>query len=183
MRPVRREELVDYVTWSEQRARAREAVFEAKRRRRVHVGDALTLLFENRDTIRWQIQEIMRVERLVKEADILGELATYNELLGGAGELGATLLVEIEDPRERSRKLAQWLDLPARTYVGLGNGTRAYARFDPRQREDDRLSAVQFLKFATGGVVPLSAGVDLPDLEVEVPLTEEQHAALRDDLA
>ena len=82
------------------RATIRPRVLAEKSRRRVHVGGLLTFLFENQDTVRYQVQEMMRIERIVKEADILHELATYNELLGGHGELGATLLIEIDGPRE-----------------------------------------------------------------------------------
>lgn len=183
MRPVRREELTDYVTWTERRAQEQPLVLEAKRRRRVHVGDCLTLLFENRASVRWQVQEMMRVERIVKEADVLHELATYNELLGGEGELGATLLVEIDDSEERARKLASWLDLPGRVYVELEDGTKVFATFDPRQKGDDRVSAVQFLKFRTGGRVPVAVGVDLTSFQVRALLTGEQQTALGEDLA
>jgi len=103
MRPLRREEIVDYVTWSEQRPEALPAILESKRRRRMHVGESITLLFENRDSVRYQIQEMMRVEKMVKESEIQHEIATYNELLGGPGEIGATLLVEIDDPAVRAQ--------------------------------------------------------------------------------
>ena len=67
----------------------RPAILEAKAPRRVHVGGALTFLFENTDTIRYQVQEMVRAERMTREPDIRHELETYNELLGGQGELGA----------------------------------------------------------------------------------------------
>ena len=86
MKPVLREELLDYVTYAERRDEIRARVLELKRPRRVHVGDELTFLFENRETVRYQVQEMMRVERIVREADILHELQTYNELLGGPGD-------------------------------------------------------------------------------------------------
>lgn len=182
MQPVLREEILDYVTWSEQREAAQPEILELKRRRRIHLGEAITLLFENRDTVRYQVHEMLRIERIVKEADIRHELATYNELLGGEGELGATMLVEIDDPEERARRLREWLELPSRVYLGLGNGGRAFATFDARQKGTDRLSAVQFLKFKVGDAAPVSAGVDLPGFSLEVRLSEEQRAALREDL-
>ncbi|HEY3450029.1 MAG TPA: DUF3501 family protein [Myxococcales bacterium] len=182
MKPVRRSDLVSYVTWTEQRSRELKDILDAKRRRRVSIGDALTLMFENRDTVRWQVQEMMRIEQMMSDTEIDHELATYNELLGGAGELGATLMVEIDDPEERARRLAKWRELPGHIFLKLEDGTKAYASFDPRQVGEDRLSAVQFLKFKTAGMVPVSAGVDLPDLQLEVRLTEEQQDALRADL-
>mgnify|MGYP000219825156 CR=1 FL=1 len=99
MKPVDRSEILDYVTYDERRAELRPRAMAAKATRRVVLaGGTLTFLFENRDTVRYQVQEMMRTERIVKEADVLHELHTYNELLGGPGELGCTLLIEIDDP-------------------------------------------------------------------------------------
>ena len=127
---VSREEILDFVTYEEQRGTLREAVMRTKAPRRVHVGPHLTFLFENHDTMRYQVQEMVRTERMVKEADIRHELETYNELLGGRGELGATLLIELEDPAQRAEKLTQWLALPKHLYALRADGKKAYARFD-----------------------------------------------------
>ena len=105
MQPVRREEILDYVTYGEQREQIRAAVLKIKEPRRIHLGPHMTFLFENRDTVRYQIQEMVRVERLVKESEIQHEIETYNELLGGPGELGASLLVVIDDPAQRAVQL------------------------------------------------------------------------------
>ena len=99
MKPVERKEIIDYVTYEEQRDAVRDEAMAAKALRRVHIGEYLTLLFENHLTMRYQIQEMVRVERLVKEADIQHEIDTYNEVLGGEGEFGCTLLIEIDDVR------------------------------------------------------------------------------------
>ena len=183
MRPVRRDEIRDYQTYGERRGEFRRQVMRIKDARRVQVGDRLSVLFENRDTVRYQVQEMMRAERMVKEADILHELDTYNELLGGPGELGCTLLIEIDDPKQRDVRLREWLDLPRRVYLRLAGGRRVYARFDPRQVGRDRLSSVQFLKFDTGGQVPETVGTDLPRLCLETGLDERQRRALAEDLA
>ncbi len=182
MKRVRREELYDWVTWSERRPEILPAILATKAARRVHLGPQLTLLFENADTVRYQIQEMMRVERIVRESDIQHELETYNELLGGPGELGATLLIEIDDPREREQRLPRWLGLPQRIYLALPGGKRAFAQVDPRQLGETRVSAVQYLRFDTGGALPLALGTDFPELAQEIPLTEEQRTALAEDL-
>ena len=182
MKPVERSEILDYVTYEEGRERFRAEVIAAKAVRRLHIGEYLTLLFENPLTIRYQIQEMMRIERLVKEADIQHEIDTYNELLGGAGEIGCTLLIEIDDPAVRDVKLVAWRRLPEKIYVLLEDGTRVSAHFDERQRGEDRLSSVQYLKFDTGGSVPIAVGVDLPELQAETTLTADQRAALAYDL-
>lgn len=183
MRAVRREEILDYVTWTEQRALELPKILEIKRRRRVHLGTELTFLFENTDTVRYQVQEMVRVERLVREADIQHELQTYNELLGGTGELICTLLIEIEDRADRAKKLVAWRDLPPHLYVLLADGRQVFAEFDPRQRDEERLSSVQFLRFKTGGQVPVAIGSALPALELEAKLDAEQRQALAEDLA
>ena len=172
----------------EEFAGRRQEFFESHRRyldryRRVRIGPRLTLLFENHLTVRYQIQEMVRTERMVKEADIQHEIDTYNELLGGEGELGCTLLIEIEDPAVRDEKLRAWWRLPEKIYLLLEDATRIWATFDDRQRGDDRVSSVQYLKFNTGGRVQVALGVDLPGLQAETKLTEEQRQALREDLS
>jgi hypothetical protein len=183
MKPVDRASILDYVTYEERRERLRAQVLEAKALRRVHVGGVLTFLFENTDTVRYQVQEMVRVERIVKEADIQHELDTYNELLGGPGELGCTLLIEIDDPEERSKRLRAWMELPWHAYAKLEDGEKVYARFDERQIGDERLSSVQYLKFDTRGRVPVAVGCDLAGLVHETALTPEQREALRADLS
>ncbi len=182
MRAPRREEILDLSTYEQARAEIRPAVLEAKRRRRVHLGEWLTFLFENTATIRYQVQEMIRAERMVKEAEIAHELQTYGELLGGPGELGATLLIEVPDPDVRDRRLREWLQLPGHVYLRLEGGERVYPRFDPRQVGNDRLSSVQYLKFDVRGRVPIAVGCDLGPLVGEQPLSEEQRAALAEDL-
>jgi len=181
---VERGEVVDYVTYEERRGALREAVMKAKARRRVHVGPHLTFLFENHETVHYQVQEMTRAERMVKEADIVHEIETYNELLGGPGELGCTLLVELDDREEREKKLTRWLALPKHLYVKRVDGTKAYARYDERQVGDTRVSSVQYLKFAVGKQAPVAVGCDHPDPELkhETALTADQRAALQADL-
>jgi len=180
--PVSREELVDFETYRDERATYRPKVMALKTPRRIHVGEYLTFLFENHETIRYQVQEMMLAERIVKEAEIRHELQTYNELLGEAGGLGATLLIEIESEAERSEKLAAWLELPSHLYAKLEDGTKVRPTYDPRQVGDTRLSSVHYLRFAVKGKVPVALGSDLPALQVETPLTAEQRAALKEDL-
>jgi hypothetical protein len=183
MKRVARTDLLDWMTYDERRRELRAAAMAAKDRRRVEVGEHLVFLFENFATVRYQIQEMMRAERIVREVDITHEIDTYNELLGGRGELGCTLLIGIEDAESRPARLREWLALPEHVFVRLGGGREVRARFDPRQRGEDRLSSVQYLKFATGGDVPVAVGTDLEALRAETRLTEDQRAALAEDLA
>jgi hypothetical protein len=183
-RTLERGEVVDHVTYEERRGAIRDSVMKAKALRRVHVGPHLTFLFENHETIHYQVQEMMRAERMVREADIVHEIETYNELLGGPGELGCSLLVELDDPEERAKKLTRWLDLPKHLYVRQADGTKVYARYDERQVGETRVSSVQYLKFVVGSEAPVAVGCDHPDPELnqETALSAEQRAALKADL-
>jgi len=184
MKRVKRSEIVDFVTYEERRDGVRDSAMKAKGERRVHVGPHLTFLFENHETILYQVQEMTRAERMVKEADIVHEIETYNELLGGPGEVGCTLLVELDDPAARAVKLTKWLALPRHLYAKRADGTKAYARYDERQVGETRVSSVQYLKFDVGPQAPLAIGCDHPDPELkhETTLTDAQRAALQRDL-
>ena len=182
MRKVRREEIMDPATYERSRPEIRAGILEAKRVRRVHVCGALTLLFENTATIRYQIQEMVRAEKMMRDEDVRHELETYNELLGRQGELGVSLLIELPEPAERDRKLREWLALPRHVYVKVDGGEKVRATFDARQVGDDRLSSVQYLKFDVRGRVPVAVGCDLQGLAVETELTDEQREAIRADL-
>lgn len=182
MRPIERREIVDFQTYEDGREALRARVLEAKRVRRVHLADVLTFLFENPLTVRYQIQEMMRVERIVREADVQHEIDTYNELLGRDGELGCTLLVEIEDKAERAQKLREWYGLPEHLYLLLPDGTRVRPRVDERQRDEERISSVHYLRFDVHGQAPVAVGCDLPALTAETRLDDEQRRALAVDL-
>lgn len=182
MAPVERAEILDFLTYADRREAIRASVLAAKALRRVHLGEHLTLLFENRETIRYQVQEMVRAEQLVRESDIRHELDTYNAVLGGEGELGCTLLIEIPDPALRPTLLRRWRGLPAHLHMTFTDGTRVAARFDPEQMNEEKLSSVQFLTFAVGTRVPAALLVDLPGLLAAAPLPPATQRALLEDL-
>jgi len=179
---VRRDELLDWRTYADGRDAIWAEVMAVKAARRIHLGDNLTFLFENHDTMRYQVQEIMRVEQIVRESGIREELDTYNGMLGGPGQLGCALLIEIEDEAKRRPLLEAWLGLQECLYAETADGSRTYAEFDPTQVGRGRLSAVQYLSFSLESG-PLRLGSDFATLELTVDLTEDQRAALAADLA
>jgi hypothetical protein len=160
----------------------RRTVLAQKDKRRIHVGPHLTFLFENHDTVLYQIQEMIRAENLTREADIDYEMETYNELLGDRGELGCTLLIEIDDPAKRAELLVRWKGLPEALYLETQSGVRIPAQFDPRQVGETRISSVQYLKFRLGDQVPAKIGCSHPEIVAETVLTAEQITALCQDL-
>ncbi|HMF41711.1 MAG TPA: DUF3501 family protein [Polyangia bacterium] len=182
MRHVQRSQILDRARYERTRSFSQTAVLEIKRKRRVHVGDCLTFLFENTTTIWYQIQEMIRAERIDREPDILHELATYNALLGGRGQLGCCLLIEIDDPVMRDRRLKEWRALPAYVYMRCEGGATVRPTVDPAQIDERRISAVQYLKFHLDDWRPISVGCDLPGLIAETTLSREQRDALNDDL-
>ena len=185
MRKVERSEIVDYQTYGDIRPEFRTRVLAAKHLRRIHVGPYLTFLFENALTVRYQVQEMMRAERIVKEADILHELTTYNDLIPAQGQLICTMMVEIDDPDRREAKLPQWLDMNPSLFLETEDGTRVRPTWDPAQVGETRISSVQYLTFDLAGRVPVAIGCDYDDEELagRTPLSTEQRAALAEDLA
>jgi hypothetical protein len=143
-----REDLLPPEEYERQRERIRSQIIELKRRRRISVGPVITLVFENRDTLRFQIQEMVRVERIVDPGKIQDELDVYNELLPAQGELSATLLIEITE----EAKIKEWLD----RFMGLdhgeklaiaGGGERAFGAFEGGHSHEAKISAVHFVRF------------------------------------
>jgi hypothetical protein len=182
MKPIERSEILDYVTYGEQREAIRAAALQAKSERRILVGEHFTFLFENRETVRYQIQEMVRVERIVKEDAIEHEIKTYNELLHPAGTLGCTLMIGIDDEAERNEKLRAWMGLNDHIYATLPDGTRVKPTWDPRQVGDSRLSSVQYVTFDLGTEAPVAIGIEMPGIEAETELSAAQRDALTHDL-
>ncbi len=182
MKPIERSELLDYVTYGEHRDEIRTSALRAKSVRRILVGEHFTFLFENRETVRYQIQEMMRIERIVKEDDIQHELDTYNELIHPRGTVGCTLLVGIDDEAERAGKLRAWLGLNEHIYAKAPDGALRKPTWDPRQVGDDRLSSVQYLSFGIGDEAPSAIGIGMPGIEAETELSGPQREALHEDL-
>jgi len=182
MRAVQRSQILDGPHYERTRSFSRASVMEIKRRRRIHVGSCLTFLFENTTTIWYQVQEMLRAERIDRETDIVHELDTYNALLGGPGQLGCCLLIEIDDPVVRDRRLREWRALPAYVYMRCEGGATVRPTVDPAQIDEHSISAVQYLKFHLDDWRPIALGCDLPGLIAETTLVREQRDALNDDL-
>lgn len=182
MTAVARKDILDFVTYGERREAIRASAMAAKALRRVHLGEHLTFLFENFETIRYQVLEMVRVEQMVRESDIQHELDTYNGVLGGDGELGCTLLIEIDDEKARDVLLRRWRGLPGHLFLTCADGARVPALFDAGQMSEEKLSSVQFLKFPVGDRVPVGLACDLPGLEGEMRLDDATRQALLSDL-
>jgi len=151
MTPLGREEIVPLDSYASIRDEYRRAVIAHKRTRRVAVGPSVTLVFEDRETLRFQVQEMLWVERIEQPSRVQHELDVYNELMPGPRELSATLFIEITEPGRIRPELDRLIGLDEHVALVLGEepeARRVPARFDAKQFEEDRISAVQYIRFA-----------------------------------
>ena len=186
MRPIDVSEIKHNADYEILRAEWRPRMMALKDRRRVRVGGHMTFLFENRDTVRYQIQEMMRIEKLENPREIAHEVKTYNDLIPAPGELSACLLIEYESPAERDVWLRALLGLEHHIWLEAG-GKRSLATFDDRQISSDRLSSVQYIKFPLSPeqvkAFPREAKIviDHPKYQAEEKLSPEQLQELAAD--
>ncbi|HEY3353731.1 MAG TPA: DUF3501 family protein [Polyangia bacterium] len=169
----------------------RRRIIEEKKHRRVTVGDRVTLVFENRHTMMFQVEEMLRVEEITDPRGIQHELDIYNPLIPGPNELSATLLIEITDQAHIRAVLDSLIGLDQHTALAIA-GARIPAEFEPGHSEEDRIAAVQYVRFrltpaqaqamAPGGP-PVALLVDHPRYEHRTTLPDDVRAALAQDLA
>jgi hypothetical protein len=190
MKPITRDELLELGAYEKIRDSFLRSVLERKKSRYVRLGGHMTALFENRDTVLLQIQEMLRTERITQEKAIAHELETYNELVPGDRELSLTLFVEYQDRDERERMLVTLAGLEDKFRLRVGS---ELLQVIPDQRGSDpgRTMAVQYLKFplSEAAFSAFMAGAAVT-LEVEHPayaavteLSQVTLQSLRDDFA
>lgn len=172
----------------------RRNVIAEKARRRVLLGPIMSLVFENRLTVLGQIQEMCRAERIVRPDAVRHEIDTYNELLPDSGEVAATLLIEITEERQIQAQLDRLLGLTTGRHLLFELGDRQVpARFLGGQSREDRIAAVQYLRFPLGGDaatraalldgrVPAALRAVHPNYEAFAPLSLETREELARDL-
>jgi hypothetical protein len=172
----------------------RKTVIEAKARRRILLGPKMSLVFENRLTVLNQIQEMCRAERIVKPDAVQQEIDVYNELLPGDGELAATLLIEITEEPRIQPELDGLIGLTTGRHLWLeAGGRKVWARFLEGQSREDRIAAVQYVRFPVGGepeaaaalasgTGPVVLGVDHPAYHAAVELAPETRREIARDL-
>ncbi len=185
-------DILNIAEYEKQRPQYRARMIEAKRHRRVHVGPVMTFVFENRDTVLFQIQEMMRVERIVHDEQIQHEIDTYSRLLPTHNELSATLLIEITDKEEIKPTLDSLVGLPKQcVYLVIGE-TEIETVFDEEQAEEERISAVQYVRWKLNeedverlrfGQAEVSILVRHPNYHHFTQLTNEQRQAIARDLS
>ena len=193
MPAISRDSLLTLEAYAKERPAFRARVLAHKKVRTVHLGEHVTLLFEDELTVRYQVQEMLRIEKTFEESGIRDELAAYSALVPDGTNLKATMLIEYEDVGERQAALANLRGVERRTWAGVDGFARVFAIADEdlERENDQKTSAVHFLRFEFDGAMiaalkrgaPLGFGVDHPACTVAVPaVADATRAALVADL-
>ncbi len=173
MNPLTPRDLLPMADYEQQREQFRSQIIALKQRRRISIGPLVTLVFENRETLRFQTQEMIRVEHILDPHKVQEELDVYNALMPGSGELSATLLIEITE----QDRMKEWLDV----FMGLDHGEtvalraeteQVFGLFEGGHSHETKISAVHFVRFRPTA----SMATAFADLHVPVVLTVHHHA-------
>jgi len=173
MKQLVQADLLPAAEYERQREQFRSQIIALKQRRRISVGPLITLVFENRETLRFQTQEMIRVEQILDPSKVQDELDVYNALMPGSGEVSATLLIEITE----QERMKEWLDV----FMGLDHGEtvairagteQVFGEFEGGHSHETKISAVHFVRFRpTTSMIAAFA-----DLHVPIMLTVHHHA-------
>ncbi len=194
MPKIQRDSLMTLEAYARNRKDFRAKVMAHKKDRKVHLGDHVTLIFEDELTIRYQVQEMLRAERIFEEAGIQDELEAYNPLIPDGRNFKATMMIEYPDAEERRQALARLKGIEDRTWVQVEGCPRVYAIADEdlERESEEKTSSVHFLRFelteemakALKYGVGLSMGIDHAAYKVALdPVPLNVRSSLVDDLA
>ena len=184
MRKLTVDDIVDHRAYERERQEFRARIIEMKRRRRIALGELVTIVFENTDTMRFQVQEMARAERMLTDDAIADQVTTYNDLIPNDGELSGTLFIELTDDAK-----LRGIEFAVRFELGDGRSqVPAIPSDEERLTRDDITSAVHYLKFsfdahqrAQLAFGPARLVVDHPEYQASVELDEAQRGELAHD--
>ncbi|HLH25656.1 MAG TPA: DUF3501 family protein [Chloroflexota bacterium] len=191
MQPITRTDVRSLEDYELMRADFRQHVRDVKEPRRVAVGDAIALTFENRDTALFQIQEMLRTERIFEPHRIQEEIDIYNDLVPGPNELVATMFIEIADMDELRRRLPQLVNVEHAVWLDLG-AHQIHGQAEEGRSTEEKTSTVHYLRFAVPPEAaaalrdpsqPARLRVDHPHYQATTELSPATRRALADDLA
>lgn len=194
MQKLKPTDLFSLEQYSKDRAAIRAKVMEHKRSRQVGVGPNLMWLFEDRITIQYQVQEMLRAERIFESEGIEDELGAYNPLIPDGSNWKVTLLIEFPDEKERRVQLTRLKGVEDRCWVQVAGHDKVFAIADEdlERENEEKTSSVHFLRFeltpamiaSMKGGAALAVGVDHPNYRHEInPVTPAVQASLKGDLA
>ena len=185
-------DLLSHAEYEKERTSFRQKIIDLKKRRRIAIGDLITLVFENRDTVQFQIQEMIRTERIFDPEKIQEEIDVYNKLLPGPSQLSATLFIEITDSDHIKERLDsfQKIDQSGTLAIQLAS-ERIYADFEGGHSKEDKISAVHFVAFQLATEFqtklmnfqnPVSLLVNHPNYQAENQISDEMRREWLTDL-
>jgi len=193
MKPIERSEVLPLGDYEAIRSTFRSRVVAEKKPRRVAVGEHMSVLFENRDTVLLQIQEMMRVERITRDAAIDHEIATYNDLVPSDDQLSMTLFIQIADKEKREAVLAECAGMEERVAIEVDGERYGAKAGDKAGADPNRTTAVQYYKvdlppevasrWRSGAIEQAAVVVDHPAYAHRGPMSPTTVAALGSDLA
>ena len=190
MRKLTVDDIVDMRAYERERDEFRARIIETKKRRRIGLGPLMTIVFENTDTMRFQIQEMARAEKMLRDEQIEHEVATYNELIPEPGELSGTLFIEITDNAELRVWLPKLVGIQRAVAFEVAGERAPAVEIDEERltREDEITSTVHYLRFrftpaqqAAFAAGPVRLVVDHPEYRAEVDLSPDQRIELASD--
>jgi hypothetical protein len=191
MRKLTVDDIVDHRAYERERDTFRAHIIAMKKNRRIALGDLVTIVFENTDTMRFQVQEMARAERMLTDAAIAHEVETYNELIPGPDELSGTMFIEITEDGALREWLPKLVGIQHAVRFELGDG-RSHVQAVPQDEErltrEDITSTVHYVKFpfdahhrAQLAFGPAHLVIDHPEYQASVELTEAQRRELAHD--
>ena len=193
MEKLKHSDLYTLEEYDKKRAEVRAQIMQHKRSRIVHLGDHVSLYFEDRQTIQYQIQEMLRIEKIFAAAEIEEELSTYNPLIPDGSNWKATMMIEYKDPKERVVWLQKLIGIERKLFVQVGKLEQVYpiANEDLSRETPDKTSAVHFLRFelskemvaAVKSDATIRFGIEHPNYQATYIAGPETHASLSGDLA
>jgi len=191
VRPITRRDIKGPALYGPIRDDFRKRVIELKRPRRVVIGDRVALVFENRHTLTLQIEEMCRAENLTRDDQIEAEIQVYNELMPTDSSLSATLFVELPQDADPYVELKQLVGLDEHVVMHVGPHA-IRAAFEPGRSTEDKISAVQYIRFPLGPEArvallqqgtPIAIEIDHPSYRHRVACSDELRASLAGDYA
>ena len=190
MKKVTLDDVIGLSAYEKVRGAFRRRIIELKKKRRISVGEKVSLVFENRDTVIFQIQEMLRAEKITDLEKIREEIEVYNSLIPDTGELSATLFLEIEDQSRLRQELLKFLGIDEFVFLKIGDRS-IHARFEEDHSKEDKISGVQYVRFPfrqeeiEAFVEPGAQAallVDHPNYHAKAPIEGEARKSLAEDL-
>jgi len=180
MEKVTLDEVAGIERYEQLRPEFRRRIIELKKQRRVAVGDRVTLVFENHDTMLFQIQEMLRAERIVDLDKVRDELDVYNAMIPARGELSATLLIEITESDRIRNQLLAFIGIDEAVRLEIGERFVIPAQFEPGRSKADKLSAVQYVRFPFGDDARRAFIADTEPVRLVIDHPNYRHATVID---